>query len=48
MIANLVEVQMLKLNNKGLGSAIAIMVMLAIVSTSCLFLLMNRRILRNQ
>lgn len=48
MIANLIEVQMLKLNNKGLGSAVAIVAMAAIGLASLAFLLMNRRFLKGR
>jgi spermidine/putrescine transport system permease protein len=48
MIANLIEVQMLKLNNKGMGSAVAVVAMAVIALASLMFLLTNRRFLRGQ
>jgi hypothetical protein len=39
---------MLKLNNKGLGSAVAIVAMAAIGLASLAFLLMNRRFLKGR
>jgi spermidine/putrescine transport system permease protein len=46
MIANMIEVQMLKQNNKALGSAIAVSAMLIVAIVSILFVLWNRRYLR--
>lgn len=48
MIANMIEVQMLKQNNKALGSAIAVTAMLIVCVVSIIFLLLNRRFLRGQ
>ena len=48
MIANMIEVQMLKQNNKALGSAIAVTTMLIVCIVSIVFLLLNRRFLRAQ
>lgn len=48
MIANMIEVQMLKQNNKALGSAIAVTAMLIVCVVSIVFLLLNRRFLRGQ
>ena len=45
MIANLIEVQMLKLNHKALGSAIAVLAMLVVAIVSLIFLFLNRRFL---
>jgi spermidine/putrescine transport system permease protein len=46
MIANMIEVQMLKQNNKALGSAIAISAMLIVALVSVVFVLWNRRFLK--
>lgn len=46
MIANLVEVQLLKLNNKALGSAMAVVAMAVVSLAALLFLFLNRRFLR--
>lgn len=48
MIANMMEVQMLKVNNKPLGSAIAASAMLIVAVVSLIFVLMNRRFLGPQ
>ena len=48
MIANMMEVKMLKQNDKALGSAIAVSAMLIVTAVSLLFLLLNRRFLRGQ
>ncbi|MBE0552734.1 MAG: ABC transporter permease [Rhodobacteraceae bacterium] len=48
MIANMIEVQMLKQNNKALGSAIAVTAMLIVCVVSIVFLLLNRRFLSGQ
>lgn len=45
MIANAMEVQMLKLNQKALGSAIAVSAMLVVTIVSLAFLFANRRFL---
>ena len=45
MIANMIEVQMLKLNNKALGSALAVSAMVVVTVVSLIFLFMNRRFL---
>jgi spermidine/putrescine transport system permease protein len=46
MIANQIEAQMLKLNNKALGSALAVSAMLVVATVTIVFLLLNRRFLR--
>jgi spermidine/putrescine transport system permease protein len=46
MIANTIEVQMLKLNNKALGAALATSAMVVVAVVTVLFLLLNRRFLR--
>lgn len=46
MIANTIEAQMLKLQNRALGSAIAVSTMLIVAAVVLLFLLLNRRFLR--
>jgi len=46
MIANMIEVQMLKQNNRALGSAIAVSAMLIVALVSVVFVLMNRRYLK--
>ncbi len=46
LIANMIEVQMLKADNKPLGSAIAVSAMVIVGLVAVLFLLMNRRYLR--
>jgi spermidine/putrescine transport system permease protein len=48
MIANMIEVKMLKQNDKALGSAIAVSAMLIVAIVSLIFLFMNRRFLRGQ
>ncbi len=48
MIANMMEVQMLKVNNKPLGSAIAASAMLIVAVVSLIFVLLNRRFLGPQ
>ncbi len=48
MIANMMEVQMLKINNKPLGSAIAVSAMAIVAVISVLFVLANRRFLGPQ
>lgn len=45
MIANLIEVEMLKKNNKAMGSAIAVAAMLIVALVSVVFVLWNRRFL---
>lgn len=45
MIANAIEVQMLKLNSKALGSALAVSAMLIVATVTIVFLLLNRRFL---
>ncbi len=45
MIANMMEVQMLKLNNKPLGSAIAVSAMFIVALVAIGFVFMNRRFL---
>ena len=46
MIANVIETQMLKADNKPLGSAIAASAMLLVAMVSLIFIFMNRRYLR--
>jgi len=46
MIANMVQKQMLALDNRPLGSAVAVTAMLIVAILSILFLLLNRRFLR--
>lgn len=46
MIANMMEVQMLKQNNKALGAAIAVSAMLIVAAVSMVFLFWNRRFLK--
>jgi spermidine/putrescine transport system permease protein len=46
MIANVIEVTMLKQNNRELGSAIAVSAMFIVAVVSIIFLLLNRRFLR--
>lgn len=48
MIANMIEVKMLKQNDKAMGSAIAVTAMLIVAIVSLVFLLLNRRFLRGQ
>jgi spermidine/putrescine transport system permease protein len=46
MIANMIEVQMLKQNNKALGSAIAVSAMVIVTIVSLLFVMWNRKYLK--
>ncbi|WP_410217008.1 ABC transporter permease [Paracoccus sp. (in: a-proteobacteria)] len=46
MIANLIQVQMLALDNRPLGSALAVTAMLIVAVVSLVFLFLNRRFLR--
>ena len=46
MIANLIQVQMLALDNRPLGSALAVTTMAIVAVVSILFLLLNRRFLK--
>ncbi|MFN3273549.1 MAG: ABC transporter permease [Paracoccus sp. (in: a-proteobacteria)] len=46
MIANLIQVQMLALDNRPLGSALAVTTMLVVAVVSAVFLFLNRRFLR--
>ncbi|MDP5307236.1 ABC transporter permease [Paracoccus spongiarum] len=46
MIANLIQVQMLALDNRPLGSALAVTAMLIVAIVSLLFLFLNRRFLK--
>lgn len=46
MIANLIQAQMLDLDNRPLGSALAITAMLIVAVVSVIFLFLNRRFLR--
>jgi spermidine/putrescine transport system permease protein len=48
MIANMIEVKMLKQNNKAVGAAIAVSAMVIVAAVSIVFLLLNRRFLRGQ
>ena len=48
MIANMIEKQMLKADNRPLGSAIAVSAMLVVGLVSVLFLFLNRRYLKGQ
>ena len=48
MIANIIEKQMLKADNRPLGSAIAVSAMLVVGVISVLFLFLNRRYLKGQ
>jgi spermidine/putrescine transport system permease protein len=48
MIANMIQTQMLKLDNKPMGSAIAVSAMLIVTLVSLIFLFLNRRFLRGQ
>lgn len=48
MIANMIEKQMLKADNRPLGSAIAVSAMLVVGLVSVLFLFLNRRYLKAQ
>ncbi len=45
MIANAIEVQLLKLNHKALGSALAVSAMIIVAIVSLVFLALNRRFL---
>ena len=46
MIANLIQVQMLALDNRPLGSALAVTAMAIVAVVSLVFLFLNRRFLR--
>jgi len=46
MIANMIEVKMLKQNDKAIGSAIAVSAMVVVAIISLVFLFLNRRFLR--
>ena len=48
MIANQIEVNMLKQQNKALGSALAVSAMFVVAMVSLVFLFLNRRFLRGQ
>lgn len=48
MVANMIQVQMLALDNRPLGSAMAVTSMLVVAVISIVFLLLNRRFLRGQ
>ena len=48
MIANMMEVQMLKVNNKPLGSAIAVSAMFIVALIAVGFVLLNRRFIGGQ
>ena len=48
MIANLIQAQMLALDNRPLGSALAVTSMLIVAVISLIFLFLNRRFLRGQ
>ena len=46
MIANMIQAQMLDIDNRPLGSAIAVTAMIAVAALSLLFLFLNRRFLK--
>lgn len=46
MVANLIQLQYLKLDNYPLGSAIAVSAMSIVTVVSLIFLFLNRRFLR--
>jgi spermidine/putrescine transport system permease protein len=46
MIANLIEVKMLKQNDRAMGSAIAVTAMLIVAGVTLVFLFLNRRFLK--
>ena len=46
MVANLIQAQMLDIDNKPLGSAIAITAMLIVTLLALVFLFLNRRFLK--
>ena len=46
MIANMIQVEMLKQNHKAMGSAIAVSAMLIVAGVTLIFLALNRRFLR--
>lgn len=48
MIANMIEVKMLKQNDKAVGSAIAVSAMLVVTAVTMVFLLLNKRFLKGQ
>ncbi len=48
LIANMIQVQFLQLNNAPLGAAIAIVAMLSVTAISLLFVFLNRRWLRGR
>jgi spermidine/putrescine transport system permease protein len=48
MIANMIEVKMLKQNDKAVGSAIAVSAMLIVAIVTVIFLMLNRRFLKGQ
>lgn len=48
LIANMIQLQFLQLNNAPLGSAIAIVAMLSVTAISLVFILLNRRWLRGR
>jgi spermidine/putrescine transport system permease protein len=48
MVANMIQAQMLPLDNKPLGSAIAVSAMVVVTVVSLAFLFVNRRFLRGQ
>jgi spermidine/putrescine transport system permease protein len=48
MIANMMEVRILKQGDRAIGSAVAVSAMLIVALVSILFLLLNRRFLRGQ
>jgi spermidine/putrescine transport system permease protein len=48
MVANLIQARMLDLDNKPMGSAIAVSAMAIVTLVSLLFLFLNRRFLRVQ
>jgi len=48
MVANMIQKDMLKIDNKPLGSAIAVSAMLVVAAVALLFLFLNRRFLKVQ
>ena len=48
MVANMIQQNMLKIDNKPLGSAIAVSAMLVVAAIALVFLFLNRRFLKVQ
>jgi len=46
MVANMIQRDMLKIDNKPLGSAIAVSSMLVVAAVALIFLFLNRRFLQ--